>query len=132
MKVLFYSHATNGAAEKVKEILDELIPQKNLEIYRSIERLSLRLRQPTFDVGISVLLASAKKELSDLLSIRDQLLDLRIVLILPDHEDGTISQGHTLYPRFLTYSDGNFRDLQAVLNKMLGYLNANYNNQYWR
>lgn len=128
MKVLFYSHSINGAGKKVKEILDELIPKKNLEIHRSIVSLSQRLRTPTFDVGISVLLASAKKELSDLLSIRDQLLDLRIVLILPDREDDTISQGHTLYPRFLTYTDGNFRDLRAVLHKMLGYLNDNYNN----
>ena len=128
MKVMFYSHSINGAGKKVKEILDELIPKKNLEIHRSIVSLSQRLRTPTFDVGISVLLASAKKELSDLLSIRDQLLDLRIVLILPDREDDTISQGHTLYPRFLTYTDGNFRDLRAVLHKMLGYLNDNYNN----
>jgi hypothetical protein len=103
-----------------------LIPEKKLEIHQSVDSLSQRLKKKTFDVGIAVLLASSKKELSDLLSIRNQLTDQRIILILPDREKGTISQGHSLYPRFLSYADSadsNFKDFTEVLVKMLTCLN---------
>ena len=127
MKVLFYSYSINGAGKKVKEILYDLIPKKNLEIHQAVESLSRRLKKKTIDVGIAVLLASSKKELSDLLSIRDQLIDHRIILILPDREKGTISQGHSLYPRFLSYADSNFQDFTAVFVKMLTHLNFTQN-----
>lgn len=123
MKVLFYSYSINGAGKKVKEILDELIPKKNLEIHQAVESLSYRLKKKTIDVGIAVLLASSKRELSDLLTIRDQLIDHRIILILPDREKGTIFQGHSFYPRFLSYADSDFKDFTAVLVKMLAHLN---------
>ena len=123
MKVLFYSYSINDPGKKVKKILDELIPKKKLEIHQSVESLSQRLKKKTIDVGIVVLLASSKKELWDLLSIRDQLIDHRIILILPDREKGTISQGHSLYPRFLSYADSDFKDFTAVLVKMLTRLN---------
>jgi hypothetical protein len=123
MKVLFYSYSINGAGKKVKEIIDDLIPKKKLEIHQAVESLSQRLKKKTIDVGIVVLLASSKKELWDLLSIRDQLIDHRIILILPDREEGTISQGHSLYPRFLSYADSNFKDFAAVIKKMLTHLN---------
>ena len=83
MKVLFYSYSINDPGKKVKKILDELIPKKKLEIHQSVESLSQRLNKKTIDVSIAVLLASSKKELWDLLSIRDQLIDHRIILILP-------------------------------------------------
>lgn len=127
MKILFYSCSKDGPGKNVKKILDELIPEKKLEIHQSVDSLSQRLKKKTFDIDIAVLLASSKKELSDLLSIRDQLIDQRIILILPDREKHTISQGHSLYPRFLSYADSNFKNFFAVLVKMLTRLNFTQN-----
>ncbi len=53
-------------------------------------------------------------------SMKDLIGDIRIILILPDTEGDTISLGHKLYPRFASYADGNFKDVAAVLEKMLG------------
>ena len=44
---------------------------------------------------------------------------LRLILILPDREKGTISKGHLFRPRYLTYADGDFLDVAAVLAKMI-------------
>lgn len=67
---------------------------------------------------IAVFLAASKEELSELVSIRNLLADLRIILVLPDARDDTISKGHTLRPRFLTDVDSDFLDIVAVLGKM--------------
>jgi len=91
-----------------------------MKVCRSIESLSHWLRQPADDLPIAaVLLAARSEDLSDLLSIRDLLRDVRIILILPDREANTIAQGHTLRPRFLSYTDSDFTDVLAVLGKCL-------------
>jgi len=44
---------------------------------------------------------------------------MRIILILPDEDNETITMGHTLFPRFSTYADSDFKDVAAVLKKMI-------------
>ena len=44
----------------------------------------------------------------------------------------TISTGHRLRPRYISYTDGNFKDVAAVLNKMDELFRRNKNNQRWR
>ncbi len=122
MSVLFYSTATKGAGKLVKKIIETQVPGEQIEIYRMIERLSNRLHRPRGDLIISVLLAASKEDLLDLLSIYDLLIDIRIILILPDSESDTITKGHKLYPRFVGYADGDLKDVAAVLSKMLGNL----------
>ncbi|MGA2735036.1 MAG: hypothetical protein ABSG35_20860, partial [Syntrophobacteraceae bacterium] len=49
---------------------------------------------------------------------RDFLTSVRVILVLPDCEQETISKGHYLKPRFLT-TDWNSEEVIAVLAKML-------------
>ncbi len=119
MKVLFYSTTKRGAGERIQKIVKGCVLKENLESYRTIDGLSLRLREPTNDIGIVVLLALDKKDLSSFLVVRELLLGLRIILILPDGKKDTVTNGHKLYPRFISYADGNFKDVASVLGKML-------------
>ncbi|MCD6199973.1 MAG: hypothetical protein J7K15_15635, partial [Deltaproteobacteria bacterium] len=59
-------------------------------------------------------------------SVRDLIWDLRLILILPDREAGTIAKGHILRPRFLTYLDSDFTEVAAVLKKMLSNTDGNF------
>ncbi len=120
MKVLIYSTSPNGAGKKLQQIIEPLISNQQKEIYKSIEELSQRFRQPLGDKCIGVFLASHQQDLSDLLSIRDLFRDLRIILVLPDREENTTTKGHALRPRFLSYADGDLTDVAAVMSKMLG------------
>ena len=119
MNLLFYARKEHGAGERLQTLIEGLVSEDNIEICMTIESLSQRLRQPTYDLGIAVLLAADSQDLTELLSIRDLIWDLRLILILPDREIGTIAKGHTLRPRFLTYLDSDFADMTAVLKKML-------------
>ncbi len=120
MKLILYSNGTNIAGKQLQQVIESMIPVKMREIYRTTESLSSRFRQPGITDIIAVLFAASKEELSDILLIRKLLSDLRVILILPDRENETIKQGHTLYPRYVSYADTDFKDVAAVLRKMFG------------
>jgi hypothetical protein len=120
MKLLFYAPVGDAVGERLRKMIEALVPEGEREMCRTLDALSRMLLQPKYDLGIVVLLASTREELWKLLSIRDLLDDVRIVLVLPDREDDTITKGHILRPRFVTYTDGNFVDIAAVINKMRG------------
>ena len=120
MSVLLYVSGANAAGKRLQQIIETLVPNEQIEICQSVEKLSERLRRPFYSRLIGVFLVASDKELSKLLSIRNMLHDLRFILVLPDSEKNTVSKGHSLGPRFLSYTDGNFSDVNAVLQKMLG------------
>ena len=99
----------------------------DITVYRTIDSLAYGLLRPdiSYDGTIAVLLAHSKKELQSLLSIRDLIADVRVIMVLPDREDDTIKKGFLLYPRLVTYVDGDFVLVAAVLKKMIARINSN-------
>lgn len=119
MRLLFYTPVSESAGELLQKMIEELVSKDNVEVYRNIESLSRRLRQPANNQPIAVLLAARKGDLLDIISIRDLLYNIRIILVLPDRDADTIAKGHTLRPRFVSYTDSDFLDVCSVLRKML-------------
>jgi hypothetical protein len=70
-------------------------------------------------VEIAILLTSGIKEILDILSLRDLLWDMKIILILPDGGPDTVAKGHLLRPRFTSDCHGNFQEVAAVLKRMM-------------
>lgn len=124
MNILYYTSTINGAGKRLQEAIESVVQAENTEIYRNLESLIQRLRRPTQLLDVSILLANSRTDFLDLLSIRDLLLNLRIILILPDGNKETITRGHTLFPRFLTYVNSDFKDVAAVLKKMIQKTNS--------
>ncbi len=119
MNLLFYATAADGAGEMLRGVIEELVPEEKIEVHRTEEGLSSRLRKPTYDLSVAVLLAANKEDLLYLVANKELIWNLRVILILPDREEDTVTKGHLLRPRFLTYADGNFLDVATVLGKML-------------
>ena len=119
MRLLLYTPVSEGFNDQIQRMIEELIPLNDVEVYRSIETLSNRLRQCAHDLSIAVLHAARREDLANILSIRDLLRDVRIILILPDREASTVAKGHMLRPRFLSYADGGLTDVFSVLKKCL-------------
>ena len=119
MKMLLYLPHEDGVGTKLLGIIEGLAVNGKIEIYRSIDSLVQRLRKPTFDIDFFILMAANQKRLSDILLIKEKLRDIKIILILPDRESDTISRGHELYPRFVSYIDSDFKEVGAVLEKMI-------------
>ncbi len=119
MRTLFYSSQKNGDSRKVQSIVEALVPENSREIHRSLESLSGGFRLSGGDVAVAVLVAASPQNLLDLLSIQNILTDTRIILILPDSRNETVSLGFKLFPRFISYAGGSFEDVSAVLSKMI-------------
>ena len=121
MEVFFYAKTKEGAGKRLQKIIEMLVPKSKTVIFRTTNGLSRRLRRPkpANDLTVGVLLATSRRDLQDILSIRELLGDVRIIMILPDREGETIAKGHSLRPRFITYADSDFEDISAVLKKML-------------
>jgi len=119
MSVMYYASVHTEVSEQLQTLVESAAARSPVEIYRTITSLAHRLSQPSAEVPIVFLLVAGKEDLIDIISIRNLLMDSRIIIILPDREDDTISKGHSLRPRFLSFIDSDFTELSAVLSKML-------------
>ena len=121
MKILLcINDAMHGVGESLERIVGNVIPKGSLWICHSLKDFPQTLhRCPWGGCKIAVILATNKQELEEFVSLRELLDGLSIILILPDRRNETISRGHCLYPRFVTYVDSDFKDVAAVLEKMI-------------
>ncbi len=126
MSVLLYASSGNASDNRLQRVVEGLVPDKKLEIYRSIEKLFQRLRQPFCRELIGVFQVADQQELSEFLAHGHILNDIRFILVLPDNKKSTVSKALKLYPRYISYADENFSDVAAVLQKMLSF------NQVWK
>ena len=91
-----------------------------VEFFNAFENLKARLNQVRHDHVIAVLILFDRLELAHVVRFADVLHEVKTILVLPDREPDTIAIGHSLYPRFISYADGDLLDVAAVLEKMLG------------
>jgi hypothetical protein len=127
MKIILYLPWTDGIGKRLFGMIEKLVIADEIEVFRTIDSLAHRLRQPVFDLKIAVLLTTTRKELSEILLIKDLFQDIRIILILPDGDSDTISMGHKIYPRFISYIDSNFEDVAVALSNMTVYMASQQN-----
>ena len=127
MKLLLYADDTKRDGLRLQRMLEIFEMGIDIRVYRTIDNLACGLLQPdiSYDGTIAVLLAHSKKELQSLLSIRELITDVRSIMVLPDREDDTIRKGFLLYPRLVTYVDGDFVLVAAVLKNMIARTNRN-------
>jgi len=125
MNVFFYVPINGEVEVRLQQEVEGLVSRKKRVVCRTIDRLFRKLQQVPMDQSIAVLLAANLEDLFDLFSIRNLLEEIKIILILPDREKRTVAMGHILRPRFLSYADSNFKDVGAVLRKMMLIENKN-------
>lgn len=119
MEILFYSQSDNESGDRVKHVLDELLPHGKIESHRQITGFVQRLRMPSSDLPILVFMPANRSELFAASFFLEEIRGIRLILILPDREKETISMAHHLRPRFVTYANGDYSELREVLKKML-------------
>ncbi len=125
MDLYIYSTVSEEIQKHLKDSFKRFFPKKKIEFYRTFDCFSQRLRLPVQPQSIAVLAPGSRQDLREILSRIDLLRDLRIIVILPDHETETIAIAHQLRPRYLTHLNGDFEVLGAVLGKMLcGHLSS--------
>ena len=119
MMVLVYAKAKNGVSSGLNQVLNGSSCGVRLETYSDLDDVFQRLRQPRLNLKIGVLAIDSEAELDRLLTIRELLSDMRLVLVLSDKDPQTVSKAHALAPRFITFSDAGIDPLVSVVEKMM-------------
>jgi hypothetical protein len=118
MGLLVYIPRKDEQGQQLQRMVGSLFWQDSIEIFYEFKYFDFRLRNLTGNEDIALLYASTAEDLDDLVANRNLFQNLRLVLILPDSDEGTVAKGHLLRPRFMSYQDDGFADLSAVLQKM--------------
>lgn len=120
-RVIIYEKKKSGNGHRLMEVISVLVPLNKIAVCRSLESLTESLAHPKPNGGrpLSLLLASDREDLLDLLSARDILEDTYVLLILPDEEPGIMALAHQLRPRFISFMGSNFSDIAGVAAKLL-------------
>lgn len=95
-----------------------MLPKKNIINIRTIKDLEDRLRKVSPAAATVVILYANKEKLAEIIPLKKLLEDTNIILILNKKDNETITLGHRLHPRFITYADSDFLDIASVLIKM--------------
>lgn len=122
MQVLLFSNKDDLNNKRLEKVIVQLIPERQIERFKSLENFEQRLRRPVEPDSIAVLFAANRRELQRMQGIRGLLPEIYVILVIPDRAKRTIKLAHLLLPRFLSQKESDFADLKIVLNKM--YLNS--------
>ncbi|MCF8070514.1 MAG: hypothetical protein K9L30_18190 [Desulfobacterales bacterium] len=102
MKVVLFGNVTVEPGKHLWHLIKDLIPKGKIESCQTIDSLEKELCQYKAESTVAVLLCSSKRDLTNLVASRFLFDDIPIILVLPDRKAKTVSEGHKLYPRYLT------------------------------
>ena len=117
--MLVYANSRERKGEELLKEIGLVVRPDAIEHVTKLGDLELKLQQVTPNLEVVVLLAANHEELQAFLDNQDLFHGRKIVLILPDSDIKTISNGHKLCPRFLTQIDSDFKNTAEVVEKMM-------------
>jgi len=118
MRILLYRKEAGTEGSELMKLIDTALQDGKGEVYQNIQSLAKSLREPVEEENIAVLLASDRKDLQDLLSIRHLLRDVPLILLVSDHSKETMAMAHQLRPRFINSLQGDYGSTIEVLQKI--------------
>ena len=124
MKILLYMKRNSAPSNRLQTGIAMTAPQTGIEIVRTIEDLSGSFMQPENKPAITIIMVTTKSEILEVLTAQPWLNDTKIILILPDNGEDLFPLGCKLYPRFISYASRDFKDVSAVVEKMMKNLGA--------
>ena len=119
MRLILYDPLANDPASRLRNIIEDLVSKDELEIYETIAGLSGAVHRPTGEATLAVLFAADRRDLKELVVVKNCSSSLRIIVIVPDCTKETIAAGHRLHPRFLGFAEDGFAEVAAVLERTI-------------
>ena len=124
MKILLYMKRNSATGNRLQSGIAMTAPHDRIEIVRTIEDLPRSFRLTENKPAIAIIMVTDRQELLEIISMQHLLNDTKIILILPDDRKDIFTLGCKLYPRFVSYTGSDFKDVLAVVEKMMKNLSA--------
>ena len=119
MQLLFYAKRNDESENRLDAAIRSVAPGGAIERFVTLEGFRERLRSIIEPNSIMVLAAVDREELLEMQALREMLIEIYIILVLPDRQESTIKLAHLLRPRFLGQTKDDFTDLSQIVAKMI-------------
>ena len=119
MTYIYYANEYTEAGNILHQQLQGAFKISWLNRCRTIAELSKRLHEPLYDVCAAVLLIDDRKELAEILTLRDILWDVKVIIIFSRHANISTMESLALRPRFVTWTDADPSHVVDVLGNMM-------------
>ena len=118
MSVILYGALNKQPIADIMTHMNIQLPSLILLRCYSLIGLLNCIRNGSSSQRIMILLVDTTRELTELLAIREELAEQRLILVLPDELQGMVSIAHQLYPRFIAYAGDGPGPVADVIAKM--------------
>jgi len=115
MQILLF--ARDGVGDQIRDAVTRAFPATG--VINTIGNLVSRLKNPFLKPVAVVLIAGSSREFFDIQKMKWLLLDICIILILPDRNKETVTAGYVLQPRYMGCLDDDADNITTVLYKIL-------------
>jgi hypothetical protein len=119
MNLALYSGSNPVGLQDLKVAIEGIAPEHDVTAYGSLVDLRRGLLRPWKRARLAILKAGTREELEGLFLLRDLLVDMRVVLIVPDQDEATLTLAHRFQPRFLMHAKADPESFRAILSNML-------------
>ena len=117
MTLLFFASTNDKHIQLLQKKVENF--HEVTEVYRTVNSLSIRLRNSLFDIAGVILVVFNHKDLDELLETCSILKDLSTIIIIPERDKHAMKKGLSFRPKFISYSNNDFNDVLTVLSKII-------------
>ncbi len=118
MNIYIYAAGNPDYAEKLLKMLDGILDKRQIILLPDDFPTRIFLDYNMHSGDVLILIPAQREQIDQLLNMKELLQDFRLILILPDSAEETVTRGHLLMPRFLTFTDNDMAEVLHVLGRM--------------
>ncbi|MCP3876497.1 MAG: hypothetical protein GY699_25570 [Desulfobacteraceae bacterium] len=115
MKILLYANDLKRLGWRLKDMIHTQASEMQVNVYSSIDHFSQILQQPLNNVTVVILIVASRDELVQFNSKKALFDNIRVILMLPDRKEETLSLGLKMKTSFVSYVDSDLQDVASVL-----------------
>lgn len=120
MHVVIHSPLFDETRERVLNAIAMADPALTVETLPEVQDLSTRLLNTEAEIGLLVIRIVDRHHVKQLFQFREKVRQVRLVMLIPDMEHGTIALAHAFHPRLILCGASSLHELTAVLRKLIG------------
>ena len=118
MKTILYSKGDCELKDQISGLIENQLPLIQVVPTDSIQHFSETICRPLSRISVAIVIIHSPSEIDELLSDTHLFDNIRLILVLPDQDTGTIKTGLKLSPSYISHIDSDFEDILSVLKKI--------------
>jgi len=119
MTVVLYENGTHETGKKLWTLIEGLVTKDQSELFNTMDDFTNKLRQPMNGISIAILMITTGQELKELISLRELMDNIRLILVLSDRNTKTLALGRHLKTSYISDIDSNLSNVASVLGQIL-------------